>query len=350
MQTLQQNSNKNKSALPICSVVIAAHNASPYILAAVNSLQSQTLQEIEIIIVDDASTDTTSEIVSGISRSDDRVHLTRLLVNQGQSFALNTGVLAARGKYVAFMDADDLAFPRRLELQINAMEKNKQLILVGGSIITMCDVTGKDGFVWRYETDTAAILVSSLFKSEFMTGTMCLRREMMLKHQLFFDPVIEIGADWELSIRAMKLGRVTNLTEILIHYRIHKAQVTANLLDNHRSSSASIRKVQLESLGIEPSIEDLMVHLAVSPCNYWAYGSHPYFIKFGKRLPYLAKEWFKRLQNANNKTGRYNPPVFSQYLQKLENLISTTNFNKPLCKGYCPVIAAEVCPAEIRCR
>jgi len=86
-------------------VVIAAHNASPYIAAAVKSLQSQTLQEIEIIIVDDGSSDATASIVSGISKSDNRVYLMSLLVNQGQSSALNAGILAARGKYVAFMDA-----------------------------------------------------------------------------------------------------------------------------------------------------------------------------------------------------------------------------------------------------
>jgi len=100
-----QDSRKNGGALPICGVVIAAHNASPYIAAAVKSLQSQTLQEIEIIIVDDGSSDATASIVSGISKSDSRVHLKSLLVNQGQSSALNAGILAARGKYVAFMDA-----------------------------------------------------------------------------------------------------------------------------------------------------------------------------------------------------------------------------------------------------
>ncbi len=146
----------------------------------------------------------------------------------------------------------------------------------------------------------------------------------------------------------MRLGLVLNLPETVIRYRIHKAQVTTNLSDNHTSSSASIRRTQLESLGIDPSIEEMMVHLAVNPCNYWAYDSHPYFIKFGKRLPYLAKEWFARLRNANNKTGRYNTLVFSQYLQKLDQLIISTNFNKSFSKSYCSVIATEACTAEIQ--
>ncbi|MDP1658229.1 MAG: glycosyltransferase family 2 protein [Methylotenera sp.] len=169
MQGLQQDSRKNRRALPICSVVIAAHNASNYIEAAVESLQSQSIQEIEIIVVDDGSTDATADIVSGISKGDVRVHLMRLLANQGQSSALNVGILAAKGKYVAFLDADDLAFPRRLELQVSAMEQDEQLILVGGSIVTMCDMTGNNGVIWRYETDPAMILISSLFKAGFQS-------------------------------------------------------------------------------------------------------------------------------------------------------------------------------------
>ena len=337
-------------ALTICSVVIAAHNASNYISAAVKSLQSQTLQEIEIIIVDDGSTDATFDILSGISKRDSRVHLIRFLVNQGQSSALNAGIIAAKGKYVAFMDADDIAFPYRLEHQVAAMEQDEQLLLVGGSIVTMCDMTGNDGHIWKYNTDPALILISSLFKSEFMTGTMCLRREMLIKYQLFFNPTIKVGADWDLSIRAMKHGMVINLPELVIRYRIHKAQITAKLSDNYRSSSASIRRMQLEYLGINPSVEDMMLHLAVSPCNYWAFGSHPYFIEFDKKLPKLAMDWFLRLRNANNNSCRYNPNFFHQYLQELEHLISSTSFNKASCISYCPVIAEEVCPAALRCR
>jgi glycosyltransferase involved in cell wall biosynthesis len=338
------------NAAPVCSVVIAAYNAGNYIKAAVESMQLQSLQEIEIIVVDDGSDDTTAEIVSNITTYDSRVHLKRLPINQGQSFALNVGICASRGKYVALMDADDIAFPHRLELQVSAMEQDARLILIGGSVVTMCGVTGENGVTWKYEADQERIKISSLFKSEFMSGAMCLRREKLFQYQLFFDPTIKIGADWEFSIRAMKLGQVKNIPEAVIRYRIHKAQVTANLSDNCTSSSAVIRKTQLKYLGVNPSIEEMMVHLAISPCNYWAYGSHPYFMKCENNLPILASKWFARLQNANKKSGQYDIHVFKQYLQELEYLISHVRYNKSQSSSYCPVTASRACFTEISCR
>jgi hypothetical protein len=148
----------------------------------------------------------------------------------------------------------------------------------------------------------------------------------------------------------MKLGQVKNIPEAVIRYRIHKAQVTANLSDNCTSSSAVIRKTQLKYLGVNPSIEEMMVHLAISPCNYWAYGSHPYFMKCENNLPILASKWFARLQNANKKSGQYDIHVFKQYLQELEYLISHVRYNKSQSSSYCPVTASRACFTEISCR
>lgn len=338
------------SQKPICSVVIAAHNAENYITEAIQSLQLQTLQDIEIIVVDDFSTDSTVEAVLNIMKMDARVSLIKLARNKGQSSALNTGILAAKGQYIAFMDADDLALPLRLEVQISAMENDTQLILVGGSVITMCGVTSADGLIWHYETDSARIKISSLFKSEFMTGSMCFRLKAILKHHLFFDPNITVGADWELSIRAMQFGNVINLQETLLRYRIHGCQLTTDMSDNIMSSSAAIRRSQLELLGISPSDEEMMLHLAVSPCNYWAFGSHSYYLNFEKKLPALTTKWFSRLLNANQKTGRYDEVAFSHYLKNLYQQVIKTKFNKLHNKSYCPVIIENACPAERRCR
>ena len=107
---------------PIVSVIIAAFNARRWIGLSVASAQSQTLREIEIIVVDDGSTDDTSEVVAGMAQSDSRIRLIRQ-ANAGVGAARNTGIRFARGTYIAPLDADDVWGARKLERQVQRMEE-----------------------------------------------------------------------------------------------------------------------------------------------------------------------------------------------------------------------------------
>lgn len=302
---------------PLCSVIIPAHNCSSFILETLESLVSQTLNDIQIIVIDDASTDNTLDTVNAALKSDRRIELICHDTNLGQSNALNTGILASRGEYIAFLDADDIAMQYRLEKQISILEKHEDLILVGGSLVTKSETYALDGIVWRYELDPQKIKIKSLFKSEFITGCMCFRRSAIMKHSLFFDPEIRIGADWDLSLRTIKVGAYFNIDDILIQYRLHENQMTWNMKDDVSSSSASIRKQQLNELGINPTPLEMMIHLAVSPCNYWQHGKHPYFAKLNNDLPELARVWFDKIIAANKSSAVYDTESLISYLEGL---------------------------------
>ena len=97
---------------PIVSVIIAAFNAQRWINLSIESAQSQTLREIEIIVVDDGSTDDTAEMVMRIAKDDPRIHLIQQ-PNAGVGAARNAGIRLARGKFVAPLDADDLWQPEK---------------------------------------------------------------------------------------------------------------------------------------------------------------------------------------------------------------------------------------------
>lgn len=104
---------------PLVSVITPAYNAGVFIEDAIKNVLNQTYQNFEHIIIDDGSTDNTAQIVH--SFSDPRIKYI-LEKNSGQSFARNTGIEVARGKYVAFLDADDLFFPNKLSKQVSHME------------------------------------------------------------------------------------------------------------------------------------------------------------------------------------------------------------------------------------
>ncbi|WPL14165.1 glycosyltransferase family 2 protein [Thiorhodovibrio litoralis] len=106
---------------PVVSVIVPAYNRERSIDAAVASVLSQTYQEIEVIVIDDASTDDTTWKVERIIRKDGRVRLIRLKCNQGGGSARNIGIDAAQGEIVAFLDSDDVWFPSKIEQQVSCI-------------------------------------------------------------------------------------------------------------------------------------------------------------------------------------------------------------------------------------
>jgi glycosyltransferase involved in cell wall biosynthesis len=105
----------------LVSIVIPTFNSAPFIAEAIQSVQKQTYVNWEIIVVDDGSTDGTVAIISEFQASDNRIQLYKLPVNSGTGIARNLGVEKAKGKYIAFLDADDLWKPHKLEKQIQWM-------------------------------------------------------------------------------------------------------------------------------------------------------------------------------------------------------------------------------------
>ncbi|MBU0942524.1 MAG: glycosyltransferase [Bacteroidetes bacterium] len=107
--------------LGLVSIVIPTFNSAPFIAEAIQSVQNQTYANWEIIVVDDGSTDGSVAIISEFQASDNRIQLYKLRVNSGTGIARNLGVEKAKGKYIAFLDSDDLWKPHKLEKQIQWM-------------------------------------------------------------------------------------------------------------------------------------------------------------------------------------------------------------------------------------
>jgi glycosyltransferase involved in cell wall biosynthesis len=320
---------------------MAAYNAGRHIRAALTSLAHQTVDDLEVLVVDDGSTDSTARVVERAARRDRRVRLVRMRENRGQAAALNVGLELARGRYLAILDADDEATAGRLERQLAALERDRELILVGGAVEPWCDRLGAAGDVWRYASDDAAIRVRTLFKSEFISGAMTLDRERLEKHRLRFDESVRLGADWALSVRAMRVGRVANVEQVVMRYRVHGGQLTAGMMDDLGSDSARIRVEALAWIGARPTEDELRVHLAVSPCNYWPFGAHPFFRQRAASIAEDARRWFERIEAAAVRGGRVSPEALRAYLDEVASLIAA----RAASPGEVPGQEAPPCPA-----
>ena len=123
--------------IPEVSVLLAVHNGADYVAEAVESILAQTRGNLELIIIDDGSTDATAQIIDAYR--DARIRIIRNERNIGLARSLNLGIDAAQGLFVARQDADDISAPHRLEVQLTALEAASRLGVVG-CLWEMCDV------------------------------------------------------------------------------------------------------------------------------------------------------------------------------------------------------------------
>ncbi|AFI46027.1 glycosyltransferase family 2 protein [Pasteurella multocida subsp. multocida] len=121
---------ETNSANPLVSIIMTSHNTAQFIEASINSLLLQTYKNIEIIIVDDDSSDNTFEIASRIANTTSKVRVFRLNSNLGTYFAKNTGILKSKGDIIFFQDSDDVCHHERIERCVNILLANKETIAV----------------------------------------------------------------------------------------------------------------------------------------------------------------------------------------------------------------------------
>jgi hypothetical protein len=205
-----------------------AFNAAPYIFAAVQSIQRQTWHDWELIAVDDASTDGTARILQAFAAADDRIIVHQSPSNRGTAAALNQALMLAGGRFIARMDADDIAVPDRLILQLQSMRQRPEVHVLGGLAFHF-NSAGVLGLIVRPETHEA--LVADIFrKCPFIHPSVMVRREFY-EALGGYDARLRKCQDRDLWLRGYKRFRYHNLQEPLIYYRLDdKYRVRAGLL------------------------------------------------------------------------------------------------------------------------
>jgi len=202
---------------PVVSVVMSAYNAAPFIRAAVDSVLAQTFRDLELVVVDDGSTDETPQILSEID--DPRLVLLRQ-DNAGHASGLNTGLEAARGEFITFLDADDLCDPTRVEKQLAALKANPNIHGVG----TWEVVVDQDGNPLAYPTQPCE---PEQIRRAYAEGRMGLNgMSVMIRAEVFdavgrFRPAIDPCHDLDMWMRVTERFDVACLPERLYIYRQH---------------------------------------------------------------------------------------------------------------------------------
>lgn len=248
------------SSSTLVSVILAARDAEDFLELALESVLRQTVRELELIVVDDGSSDRTPQILERVR--DHRLRVIRNEESKGLAFALNRGLESANGRFVARMDADDVALPGWLEREL-ALLRSRESLGVVGSGMTDIDDLGHVGRTHVLPVGIAATRWRSLFGTPFYHSTVVLDRELLEKHELRYDSAYDGGAaateDYELWTRMLAVCDGDNIAKPLVLYRQHTQQASKHLRDHQLELRRRIALEQIASIcpKLEPDATEL---------------------------------------------------------------------------------------------
>lgn len=203
------------------SVVIPVFNAARYLQAAVESVQAQAGVEFEIVAVDDGSRDRSKAILDQIAARDPRIRVISR-PNTGIVGALNDGLAAATGEFVARMDADDIALPGRFAAQLSYFDAHPECVALGTDIL-YTDPAGSPLIRHRPATTHDAIVAQLLEANggAIIHPTLMVRRAALEKVGRYRPETLNFLEDLDLYLRLSEIGQLANLPGIYLHYRQH---------------------------------------------------------------------------------------------------------------------------------
>lgn len=236
---------------------MAAHNEEAYLRDAVESVLAQTVSNFEYIVVDDGSTDRTLDLLH--SFNDERLEIVSLPERLGRAAARNHALERAQGKYVGFMDADDVTSSNRLEKQLRFLEAHPEIDGCGTALETF---GGDLQETWRPPCEPERLHAQLLFECPFFLPTALLRKRTIDRNKLRFDPEFKCAEDYDFWVRTARCARIANLDEVLYRYRFNLSERTHTQQQNERESR-SIQKRQLQTLGLSPNTRQFVLHTAL---------------------------------------------------------------------------------------
>lgn len=285
-----------KMKKPKVTVLMSVYNGELYVRQAIDSIVNQTLTDFEFIIIDDCSSDGTSEIIK--SYRDKRIHAVQHTINMGLTKSLNEGIHLSKGIYIARMDADDISLPERLQKQTEFMDNNRDIGVCGSWI----KIIRTKSEIWKPPKDDAEICSFMLFYNAIYHPTAIIRRDVLIKHNLFYDESFRYGQDYDFWMRISKYSRLANIAKVLVHRRVSHKNRSGNYYKKQDETAFYVKRRLLQNLGIHSSEQELKIHRLLSTGSY----------KPSKQFIYATNNWLVKLIQSNLVKKLYPNDVFAR--------------------------------------
>ena len=231
---------------------MSVYNDVEFVEAALDSILGQRYGDFELLVIDDASSDGSAHALVRVG--DRRLRVVRNQSNLGLTRSLMNGLAQACGRYVARMDADDVALPDRLGRQVAFMEAHPDVGVLGADC-ELIDVEGRPVGQATYPTTDLEIRWRSLLANPFAHPTVMLRREVLTRSGISYDPAYRTAQDYDLWLRLLRVTSGANLGEPLLRYRLRHgvtSQHRRGQLRNHDAIALRSVREQCPDVAVEP--------------------------------------------------------------------------------------------------
>ena len=278
--------------MPKVTVLMPMHNAERYLREAIDSVLAQTYTDFEFLIIDDASTDSSCDIVQ--SYNDNRICLLRSDNRLRFSRALNKGLDVAKGEYIARMDADDICHPKRFSVQVHFLDQHPSIGICG----TWAKTFGAGvRHILRKPCGYNNIRATTLFETPFAHPTVMMRKQKFNEFNLRYNDDFYPTEDFELWSRAVKCFPCENIDKVLLYYRIHEQSMTGSEWTDMDSKARVVVERELRDLLHNVNEDTVCFHRNIGrglsyQCRTWSELER-------------AEKWFLGLIEANSSVQKY---------------------------------------------
>jgi len=286
---------------PRVSVIMPIYNAAAYLREAIASVLAQTMRELELIAIDDGSTDDSVSIARELAASDPRLRVEAMPGHAGTAQARNAAIALARGRYLAFLDADDVAVPVRLATQLAAIERGPGPVLACSATMLIGPsgaVGGRSGF----HRGVDQIASTLLFSNVIVASTVLMAREGFVGFRSGYEP----AEDYDAWLRCLPGLAVHYHAEPLVRYRVHAAAVSSRQGERMKVARERIVAETMARLGLDPRADDVAFHLSIADGT---------FAPAAASLE-RAESWLLRLRDANLRAKLFDQEPFARTLSR----------------------------------
>lgn len=236
-----------KNTMPFVSVLMPVRNAGRFLVPAIESILRQTYPRLELIIVDDGSSDTSWQTIRAYrNKYPKRIKAFRTTkqLNEAGNGAANLGLLHARGRYIARMDADDVAHPQRIEKQVAYLTAHPGTILLGTQA-TVIDAKGHAVGVKSAPLENGEIYRQYAIVHPMIHPSVMVNRAMLPDPNVLYTCKFGTNDDYYTFFKLLQYGRFANLPEALLKYRIHDKNASLTHMKRH---FWTISKIRIEAI------------------------------------------------------------------------------------------------------
>lgn len=264
---------------PRVTVLMAVHNGEQYLETAVTSILRQTLHDFDFLIVDDASTDATLQILGNLAAKDARIRILSNKKNLGLTASLNQGIAQIETSYIARMDADDISVPERLERQVAYMEMHPEVAAVGcySGIFTASDDV--ECSVLRLPSSKYDIRKNTFLFGPQLQHPAALIRTSAIRYISKYRSQFKYAQDYDLWLRILEKYELSNIPKTLLFNREHKYSISQKFrLDQIINHIVALQSSEQRRLGLpdfmdsnEPSLELLISYLSPDRPSFYVW-------------------------------------------------------------------------------